>query len=144
VYKHKRKIKAHIAIFGVIMKNAVTAVGAPSYTSGVHMWNGTALILNKNATNMNNNPIYNGAYVNIVAASIALSVVPCTRASPISIPSGAQKIPFDIANNFANSSKFVNPVNPYSSDSPKSNDPDDNAPNIKYFNPASVENSLFL
>src|ERR1700680_4628370 len=27
-------------------KNAVIGVGAPSYTSGAHMWNGTAAILN--------------------------------------------------------------------------------------------------
>ena len=27
-------------------RNAVTGVGAPSYTSGAHMWNGTAAILN--------------------------------------------------------------------------------------------------
>jgi hypothetical protein len=30
--------------------NAVTGVGAPWYTSGVHMWNGTAAILNANPT----------------------------------------------------------------------------------------------
>ena len=30
--------------------NAVTIVGAPSYASGVHMWNGTADTLNANPT----------------------------------------------------------------------------------------------
>jgi hypothetical protein len=38
-------------------KNAVTEVGAPSYTSGVHMWKGTALILNKKATSKKIKPI---------------------------------------------------------------------------------------
>src|SRR5262249_28502843 len=33
------------AAFGPTDRNAVTGVGAPSYTSGVHMWNGAALIL---------------------------------------------------------------------------------------------------
>ena len=28
------------AIFGTTAKNAVIEVGAPSYTSGVHIWNG--------------------------------------------------------------------------------------------------------
>ena len=30
------------AILGATAKNEVTGVGAPSYTSGAHMWNGTA------------------------------------------------------------------------------------------------------
>jgi hypothetical protein len=47
-------------------------------------------------------------------------------------------------NSFDNSSKFVIPVNPYTIDSPQSNKPDERAPKIKYFNPASAENSLFL
>src|SRR3954468_23030884 len=34
------------AILGAAAKNAVTGVGEPSYTSGVHIWNGTAEILN--------------------------------------------------------------------------------------------------
>src|SRR5690606_39107780 len=33
------------ANLGAMAKNAVTGVGAPSYTSGVHIWNGTAAIL---------------------------------------------------------------------------------------------------
>ena len=48
---------AIVAIFGVIAKYAVTDVGAPSYTSGVHIWNGTALILKRRATGMNGKPI---------------------------------------------------------------------------------------
>ena len=30
------------AIFGAVPMNRVTGVGAPSYTSGTHMWSGTA------------------------------------------------------------------------------------------------------
>jgi hypothetical protein len=40
-----RAISATAATFGAAAKNAVTGVGAPSYTSGVHMWNGAADIL---------------------------------------------------------------------------------------------------
>src|SRR6266550_5378212 len=44
-----RKIRSSIAndaAFDPTDRNAVTGVGAPSYTSGAHMWNGTAAILN--------------------------------------------------------------------------------------------------
>ena len=34
---------ANVAVFEAVDMNAVKAVGAPWYTSGVHMWNGTAL-----------------------------------------------------------------------------------------------------
>ena len=37
---------ANDAVFDPTERNAVTGVGAPSYTSGAHMWNGTAAILN--------------------------------------------------------------------------------------------------
>src|SRR6476646_4504917 len=44
------------ATFGAAAKNAVTGVGAPSYTSGVHIWNGTAEILKQKPTNRNTSP----------------------------------------------------------------------------------------
>ena len=37
---------ANAAAFTPVDINAVTGVGAPSYTSGAHMWNGTAATLN--------------------------------------------------------------------------------------------------
>ena len=37
-----RTSSAIAATFGAAAKKAVTGVGDPSYTSGVHMWNGTA------------------------------------------------------------------------------------------------------
>ena len=44
------------ATFGTIAKNSVTAVGEPSYTSGAHMWNGTADILNAKPTSIKTIP----------------------------------------------------------------------------------------
>ena len=44
------------AIFGTIVKNNVTEVGDPSYTSGAHIWNGTAEILNARPTKINTIP----------------------------------------------------------------------------------------
>ena len=43
------------ATFGTIANRAVTGVGAPSYTSGVHTWNGAAETLN--ARPIMSNPI---------------------------------------------------------------------------------------
>ena len=37
---------ARAIVFVAVAMNAMTAVGAPSYTSGVHMWNGAAEALN--------------------------------------------------------------------------------------------------
>ena len=41
-----RNSAANAAAFVAADMNAVTGVGDPSYTSGVHMWNGTTAILN--------------------------------------------------------------------------------------------------
>src|SRR5829696_6054662 len=43
-----RSSAANPAIFAPEDMNAVTAEGAPWYTSGVHMWNGTAATLKPN------------------------------------------------------------------------------------------------
>ena len=44
--------------------NPVTGVGAPSYASGAHMWNGTAATLKASATRMKYSPRKNiGALV---------------------------------------------------------------------------------
>src|SRR2546430_16345056 len=43
--KKKRMATAKPAAFGPTERNAVKGVGAPSYTSGHHMWNGTLAIL---------------------------------------------------------------------------------------------------
>ena len=39
-----------------VAKKAVTGVGAPSYTSGVHMWNGTAASLKARPAKTNTSP----------------------------------------------------------------------------------------
>src|ERR1017187_6457087 len=50
----RRKV-ANAAAFTPAIMNAVVGVGAPSYTSGAHMWNGTTATLNAKPTS--NNPI---------------------------------------------------------------------------------------
>jgi len=52
-----RNASAKDAIFGAVATSMVTDVGAPWYTSGTHMWNGTAPNLNPMATTMNDSPI---------------------------------------------------------------------------------------
>ena len=50
-------IKTHnAAILGIKAKKLVTEVGEPSYTSGVHIWKGTAEILNAKPTKINTIP----------------------------------------------------------------------------------------
>ena len=66
------------------------------------------------------------------------------RASWINIHSFAWLTCSICAKNIENASKFVNPVNPYKSEQPRTKIPDEKAPNKKYFNPASVENSESL
>ena len=44
------------AILGAVAMNRVTGVGAPSYTSGTHMWKGTAPSLNATPTTTNTSP----------------------------------------------------------------------------------------
>src|SRR5438445_17094 len=43
--KKNRMATANPAALGPTLRNAVNGVGAPSYTSGHHMWNGTLAIL---------------------------------------------------------------------------------------------------
>ena len=81
------------------------------------MWNGLALILKNKA--------------------LIIKII------PVNTPTMLVKSDDDInpVNKLAKSFKFVSPVNPYNKDDPKSNKADEKAPKIKYFNPASVENS---
>src|SRR5215510_10873486 len=50
VERNTRANAANAAAFTAVDMNAVTTVGAPSYASGVHMWNGTADTLKQNPT----------------------------------------------------------------------------------------------
>src|SRR6202044_246890 len=47
---------ASAATFGAEAKNAVTGVGAPSYTWGVHIWNATADTLKQSPASRNTKP----------------------------------------------------------------------------------------
>src|SRR5215831_10392149 len=47
--KSTRSIIANAPLFTATAMNVVAGVGAPSYASGVHMWNGTALTLKTSA-----------------------------------------------------------------------------------------------
>src|SRR6516225_11694886 len=51
--RNTRTNAANAAAFTPVDMNAVTAGGAPSYASGVHMWNGTAATLNEKPTRRN-------------------------------------------------------------------------------------------
>src|SRR5436190_14774924 len=48
--RNTRTNAANAAALTAVDMNPVTSVGAPSYASGVHMWNGTAETLNANPT----------------------------------------------------------------------------------------------
>src|SRR5262245_37119557 len=72
-----RNANANDAIFGSVDRNSVTAVGAPLYTSGTHMWNGTAPNLKATATTMNTRPRMTpalGSPITLTASSSRLSV----------------------------------------------------------------------
>ena len=64
------RVKSAIAAtLGAAAKNAVTGVGAPSYTSGVHMWNGTAAILNARPAERNTSPTVRPNDVRVASAN---------------------------------------------------------------------------
>ena len=46
-----------VATFGAVPNSAVTGLGEPSYTSGVHIWNGAAEILKARPTSTKTMPI---------------------------------------------------------------------------------------
>src|SRR6185503_4293293 len=104
-----RHTSANDAIFGTEPMNNVTGVGAPWYTSGSHMWNGTAPNLNATPTMMN---------------ASASSAGTLTSPPPMRV---------------ASSARFSVPVMPYSSEMPYSSVPDAIAPSTKYFIAASAD-----
>ena len=72
---------------GADAKKAVTGVGEPSYTSGVHMWNGTAAILNASPANTNTRPTSSPAerppaYAWAIAPKPVPPAKPYTRLTP--------------------------------------------------------------
>src|SRR5262249_5562587 len=65
---------AKAAALTPVDRNPVTVVGAPSYASGVHMWNGTAEILNPKP--IASSPTARSAMVDGVTVDCAASAVP--------------------------------------------------------------------
>ncbi len=65
---------AMAAILGAAAKNAVTGVGAPSYTSGVHMWNGTAETLKASPASRNTSPKVSPMLVPVSARCAAITL----------------------------------------------------------------------
>src|SRR3954471_932848 len=61
---------ASAATFGAEAKNAVTGVGAPSYTSGVHMWNGTADTLKQRPASRKTKPKTRPTFETVAADAI--------------------------------------------------------------------------
>ena len=69
------------AVFEATDRNAVTGVGAPSYVSGAHWWNGTAETLNAKPTMMRKMPAVRTGVVPPALTLTAMSpriVVPVT------------------------------------------------------------------
>src|SRR5687767_376885 len=72
--RNTRTNAANAAALTPVDMNAVTIVGAPSYASGVHMWNGTADTLNANPTA--SRPTASSATVGGAPATCADSATP--------------------------------------------------------------------
>ena len=64
-----RRNAANAAAFTVAAMYAVIGVGAPSYTSGAHMWNGTAATLNPKPTSSSAMPTSSSGLRSQAAAS---------------------------------------------------------------------------
>src|SRR5688572_19306974 len=77
-----RRIAANAAAFGATDMKAVAGVGAPSYASGVHWWNGTTAALKPRPTVMSASEMSVAPSARPVRASVAAiganSVVPVT------------------------------------------------------------------
>src|SRR3954452_17284364 len=98
------------AAFEATERYAVTVVGAPSYASGAHIWNGTAEILNNRPT----------------------AVVPIARKT-----TGSHAVRCEIAAWM--SASLVDPAIPYITEKPYARNPVENAPSSRYFIAASFE-----
>src|SRR5512136_1930307 len=97
-----RNTIANEAAFDPTEMKAATGVGEPSYTSGAHMWNGTAAIL---------------------------KLTPATTMMTARTSRGSFSYP---ASAIAIDRSAVDPDRPYISDIPYSNRPRENAPSRKY------------
>src|SRR5690348_5658664 len=105
-----RSRNANDAAFDATERYAVIVVGAPSYASGAHMWNGAAEILNSRPT----------------------AVVAIARKT-----TGSQTSRAEMA--AATSASRVEPARPYIIEKPYARKPLENAPSSRYFMAASLE-----
>src|SRR5450755_720148 len=103
-----RSSTANTAALGAVDMNPTTGAGAPSYTSGVHMWKGAAATLKARPTNIKAIPAY--------ARTGIMSV---RRVSPIT-------------------AMLVDPVAPNMSATPYRKKAVANEPNRKYFRDDSL------
>ena len=106
-----RNSAANPAAFVADAMKAVTGLGEPSYTSGVHMWNGTAATLKASPTKSRTMP------------AISVPSLTSTR----------------VARKAWMPSSDVVPVAPYTSATPYKKIAEENAPSTKYLMPASSE-----
>ena len=67
----RRSRTTNAAVFVAADMNAVTEVGAPWYTSGVHMWKGAAEILNMSPARIIARPATRNASLDAFAAAIS-------------------------------------------------------------------------
>ncbi len=112
-YRKTLSSTAKPATLGPADMNAVTDVGAPSYTSGTHIWNGAAATLNPKLT------------TSMIMDSIRTGFVRSAFWRNSRMPA-----------------RFVVPVIPYISDMPYSMIPDEKAPRSRYLIAASLERLL--
>src|SRR3990172_4858061 len=105
-----RMTTAKPAAFGATDGKPVTGVGAPSYTSGPHMWKGAAVILKASPPSTNTMP---------------------TTSPGVTAPPGASAMRMP--------TRLVVPVQPNSRLAPYRNTDDDTAPSSRNFSPASPE-----
>ena len=69
----RRSVIAKAASLGAPPRISVTAVGEPWYTSGTHMWNGTAPSLNARPDTRNTMPNTSAIFSALPAATLATS-----------------------------------------------------------------------
>src|SRR5207237_1301420 len=74
---------ANAAAFTPAAMNPVTGAGAPSYTSGTHMWNGTAATLNANPEASRATEAYRSVACPGLAAPRSVAATSARRGRPV-------------------------------------------------------------
>lgn len=71
------------ATFGAAAKKAVIGVGAPSYTSGVHIWNGTTETLKQKPANRKTSPNTSPRCPELAPPWVAALAIPAKFTVPV-------------------------------------------------------------